>query len=246
MGPIASSVGRRPLARADGLLVREVGAETVVYDLESKQAHCLKPLAATVFERANGRSTYTDIAELAAYRLGTPVTEVEVADAVAQLEGAGLLQAPLRIQHLPGSTEHQGDGVSRREALRRIGFAGAGAAVATSLVTSIVAPSAAMALSGIPSGCSGCGKNSDCLSNHCCQQVPGKQCNASCCVGANNSCHGTSCTCVGGTNNGQPCNTTTCPGGTCVCGACTVCATDIGNCPSSCPAGTVPCCNPSC
>ena len=37
-----------PLARAEGLLTEEVEAEIVVYDSESKQAHCLSPLAALV------------------------------------------------------------------------------------------------------------------------------------------------------------------------------------------------------
>lgn len=242
MGPISTYAIKRPLARGDGLLVQVLDGETVVYDLESKQAHCLKALAAVVFARADGASSHAAIAELASYELGTPVSEAEVADAVTQLEHAGLLEVPLPVQHVGG----EGDGVSRREAFRRVTVAGAAVAFATPLITSIAAPSVAMATSGIPSGCSGCGKNSDCVSNHCCQSVPGKQCNASCCVGANNSCHGASCFCVGGANNGQACNTTTCPGGSCVCASCTVCATDIGGCPGTCPAGTVACCNPSC
>ena len=81
----------RPVARAEGLLVESVGEETVVYDLDTKEAHCLKSLAAAVFMYADGTKTASDIAELAAYRMGTPVTEAEVKDAFAQLESCALL-----------------------------------------------------------------------------------------------------------------------------------------------------------
>lgn len=247
MGSTSTYAIKRPLARADGLLVRELDGETVVYDLESKQAHCLKALAAAVFAAADGQSSHAEIAALVRTELGTTVDDGDVAEAVRQLDTAGLLDVPLPV-HLSGEAGADEPGVPRREALRRIGFAGAGAAMATTLITSIVAPSAAMAQSGIPPGCSGCGKNPDCTSNHCCQSVPGKQCNASCCVGSNNSCHGTGCTCVGGANNGQACNTTTCPGGACVCSQCTVCASDLSGdtCPGTCPSGSHLCCNPSC
>ena len=159
----------------------------------SKHAHCLKPLAALVFDCSDGRTTAGEIARTAEQRLGFGVTEADVADAVSQLGSLGLLQTPLVV--LPG-VEGNGNGVSRREMLRRVGFAGAAAATATTLVTSIVAPTPAMAASGIPSGCSGCVDNHACISNHCCQSNPGKQCDQSCCVGLNNSCHVTGCRCA--------------------------------------------------
>ena len=71
---------------AEGLLVETLGDETVIYDLESKEAHCLKELAAVAFAYADGINSSADIAELAGYRLGRPVTEDEVGDSLAQLE----------------------------------------------------------------------------------------------------------------------------------------------------------------
>jgi hypothetical protein len=221
----------RPVARSEGLLVESVGDEIVVYDLATKEAHCLKALAATLFEYADGRRTTSDIAELASHRLGTPVSESDVSDAVGQLEHAGLLEVPLLVRDGNGN----GNGVSRREAMRRIGFAGAAAVAATPLVTSIAAPTArAAAVSGLPIGCP-CGKNPDCVSNHCCQTNAGKSCNQQCCVGGNNSCHIISCTCVGGPTPGATCSVDTdCgTGGTCSNCICGVCATDFGGtCPS--------------
>jgi len=170
-----------------------VGDETVVYDVETKEAHCLNPLAAMVFQLADGKSTTADIAELAAYRLGKPVTEPEVAEAVGQLESHALLQTPLMVR----------DGLSRREAMQRMATV-AGAAAATPLIASVMAPAASAAGSLIPTG--GCcgnthanppdtctGGNPTCESNHCCQNVSSKDCNQCKCVGDKNDCTTTQC-----------------------------------------------------
>src|SRR4051794_37128250 len=229
-----------PAARAEGLLVQTLGDETVIYDTEAKEAHCLKPLAAVVFHSSDGHATVGELARTAEARLGSAVSDADVADAVAQLESVGLLQTALVVRAGNGVVATNGRGVSRREMLRRVGFAGATAAVGTSLVTSIVPPNA-FALSGIPAGCTGCTQNKDCISNHCCQSTPGKSCNQTCCAGSRNSCHVTSCRC-GGT--GDLCTTrASCPGGQdCIC-ICTVCNTEVagGECPV-CPSGSTTCC----
>jgi hypothetical protein len=177
----------RPVARAEGLLVESVGEESVIYDLDTKEAHCLKPLASAVFMYADGSRTISEIAELAAYRLETPVTEADVADAVVQLETCSLLDSgPLAVR----------DGLSRREAMSKFAKIGV-AATATPLIASVIAPAAAVAGSKIPTGeCCGhlpdtcTGGNPKCESGHCCQNLsgPGKECNACKCVGAKNDC----------------------------------------------------------
>jgi hypothetical protein len=182
----------RPVARTEGLLVETVGEETVVYDLDTKEAHCLKSLAAAVFMYADGNRTACDIAELAAYRMGTPVTEAEVADAVTQLESRALLDAgPLLIR----------DGLSRREFGSRAAKI-AGVMTATPLIASVMAPAASAALSQVPTGeCCGhapdncAGGNPLCESGHCCQNVggPGHECNACKCVGLKNDCSVNQC-----------------------------------------------------
>jgi hypothetical protein len=235
-----------PAARSDELLIQPVGDETVIYDKVSKEAHCLKPLAAVVFDHSDGQATVGEIALIAAQRLGEEVRDADVSEAVAQLESLGLLDTVLIVRSGDRLAGSNGNGVSRRDMIRRVGFAGAGAAVATTLVTSIF-PAGALAASGLPTGCTGCGQNKDCNSGHCCQTSPGKQCNLSCCVGANNSCHITNGTCVGGSANGQPCTglPTDCPGGACH-GNCTVLTSDTGCgfCPcSNCPTGSTACCS---
>jgi hypothetical protein len=119
-----------PAARQDGLLVESVGDETVVYDVESKEAHALGRLAAAVFAGSDGRRSLAELAALAAKRIGQPVTEDEVWDALIQLEQRNLLKPPA-------------GGISRR------GFVRTGAAIAASapLVTSLAMPSIASAAS---------------------------------------------------------------------------------------------------
>lgn len=205
-----------PAARADGLLVEKVGNDTVVYDVEAKEAHCLKGLASLVFAGADGKTSAEDLAAAAEKSLGEPVTYAQVQDAIAQLEGIALLDTPLLLK----------DGLSRREVVKKAGYAGAAATVLSPLITTLMTPTAAFAASSIATGCSGCGKNPDCVSNHCCQNNAGKQCSQGCCVGANNSCHF--------------CN---CSGNTCQCTV-TPAEAGIDNCPCIC--GTPGCVNVPC
>jgi hypothetical protein len=205
-----------PAARADGLLIERVGGETVVYDTNAKEAHCLRGLASVVFASADGKTSAEDLAALAAEKLGEQVSYAQVQEAVAQLEACALLDTPLLIH----------DGMSRRDLVKKAGYIGAAATAASPLITSLVAPSAAFAASSIATGCSGCGKNPDCVSNHCCQSNAGKQCSQGCCVGSNNSCHF--------------CN---CSGNTCQCTV-TPAEAGIDNCPCIC--GTPGCVNTAC
>lgn len=140
-------VQAKPFARSDELLVECVGDEIVAYDTESKEAHCLGPLAAAVFELCNGRRSVEQLAAAASQRLGEPVDAARVADALAQLEARRLLAA---------STSRRG--LSRRDMIRRSTAVGA-AAMAAPLVTSIVAPTAASAVTATcgPFTCCPCG-----------------------------------------------------------------------------------------
>jgi len=186
------------MARGEELLIESVGDETVIYDIKSKEAHCLKALAAVVFALADGSNTTADIAELAAYRLGQPVTEAEVVDAVAQLEQHALLDTPLVIR----------DGISRREALGRMAATGIGATVGVSMITTVMAPTALAAGSQIATGnCCGStlnndactGQNPHCQSGHCCANQPGQSCNQCKCVGDKNDCDTGQCNGAPGT-----------------------------------------------
>jgi hypothetical protein len=108
------------------LLVEEIDAETVVYDTDSGQAHCLSPLAAAVFAGCDGSNSVEELVEHAGSRLGEPIDAAGVDAALAQLEELSLLTAAP-------------DGVSRRTFVGRTAIATA-AVTAAPMVTSIVTP----------------------------------------------------------------------------------------------------------
>jgi hypothetical protein len=201
---------RLPVARTEGLLVEPVGDETVIYDSETKEAHCLKPLAAIVFAHADGTMTTHDAAALAEQRLGESVTEDDVANAVDELRASSLIDTPMLFVE---------DGLSRRQMLRRTAYAGAAATTAGAFITTIGAPPAMAACSGQPAGCNCLDpknskpKNPLCASNHCCGTGSQDPCNIGCCSTDNN---GTQCHCASGV-----CPSVPNPAGSCCNGICT-------------------------
>jgi hypothetical protein len=141
-----------PVARDEGLLIEHVADEVVVYDTESKEAHCLSPLPAVVFTHSDGYRTVEQLAEVASVKLGETVSADRVMDAVAQLEERELLRAP--------------GGISRRQMLRKSTIA-TGAVVAAPIISSVFAP-AAIAANSATCGpllccpcCTGSGFNKD-------------------------------------------------------------------------------------
>ena len=135
------TVAARPKARAEGVVVRELDGEVLVYDLDTHRAVCLNASAAAVWRLCDGRRTPSDIRR-ALGKTGA-VPEEFVWLALEQLARDGLLDArlPARPEALAG--------LSRREMMRRVGLA---AAVALPVVVSIVAPTPADAASCLPSG----------------------------------------------------------------------------------------------
>lgn len=128
----------RPLAQSSGLITERVGGELVVYDGETYEAHCLKPLACAVFEAADGRRAPEELAAIANDVLGEPVDVSDVERALDELEACGLLVSA------------DPDGISRRGLIER-GAALGGVAVAASFVTTVATPAVGMAASQ-PSG----------------------------------------------------------------------------------------------
>jgi hypothetical protein len=197
------------LARSEGLLVEIVDSETVVYDTDAEEIHCLAPLAAAVFEHCDGSTTVKDLAGLASSGLGEPVTVEQVESALAQLEKIELVAAPPR-------------GISRRTLVRKTAVATA-AITATPLITSIVTPAYAQIISptpGCPRGvCSSQGNGTTFCNNLGCpdpQGLPRDSCECILCCVALGDGDVESCPyqCNGDTPvNPPPCPPTGTPGG---------------------------------
>lgn len=126
--------GPRPRARQDGLLVEMVGDELLLYDQESHTAHCLSPIAASVWRHCDGERDVTELAEL------TGASENVVGGAIHELGEKGLVDAE------PPLLQSTAPGISRRQAIGRV--ARIGAAAATPFIVSATAATPAMASSG--------------------------------------------------------------------------------------------------
>ena len=113
--------------RAERLIVREMGDEVMVYDLDTNAVHCLAGPTAAVWRAVELHASIPGIAKAA------DVEERVVTQALAELENLRLLESPVT-------------GFSRRTMLRGA-VIGGGAIVALPAIETILAPSALAACS---------------------------------------------------------------------------------------------------
>jgi hypothetical protein len=148
--------GSLPQRRRDGLVVEEVGDETLVFDSENDVAHCLSPDAALVWRACDGEH---DVAGLAAL---TGAGEASVADALDALNLKGLLSVR-ELDRVPG--------FSRRWALKRIGAVGIAASSVPLIVSATIGAPLAHASGGTAGMCDTCmisGSNDSCVAGYLC------------------------------------------------------------------------------
>ncbi len=131
----------KPLARRDGLLIRELPGELLVYERDEHRAHCLNGTAAAVFKNADGTRSVVDLALLVASQGDRAEGEAVVTEALACLADAGLLEDG------PAAARW-----SRREVIRRVGI---GTALLLPVVVSVMAPTPAEAAATCVSRCQG-------------------------------------------------------------------------------------------
>ena len=141
---------RTALARDEELVVKELSDEVIIYDLRQHKAHCLNQTAAFVWNHCDGETTADEIAKLMEEEWRTPVNADAVWFALDKLSKADLLQERIILPEAKA-------GLSRRNAVRRLGF---GALMAAPLVMSLVSPHAASAAT-VPPVCATCRKKSD-------------------------------------------------------------------------------------
>ena len=122
-------------ARSEGLIIKELDGELAIYDEREHRAHELNETAAAVWRRCDGETPLDQIAAEIAAESDLPQDEDIVRIALDQLSRAGLLE--------DGSAAR----VSRRQVIQRLGLAGTSALLLPA-VTTIVAPTRAMAQSG--------------------------------------------------------------------------------------------------
>ena len=143
---------RLPRSRTENLVIRELDDETLVYDMERNEAHCLNLTAALVWQHCDGATTAVQAARSLQSRLRAPVDTDLVWLAIKQLERFNLVV--------------KSPAVSRRKLILKY----APAALALPVILSINAPVAAQAGS-----CAGQGQS--CETIPCC---PGFNCDGIC------------------------------------------------------------------
>jgi hypothetical protein len=105
-----------PKSRTDGLVIRQLGVDTMVMDQETTNVHCLNQLAFLVYSYADGNSTPEQIAERISETDAIPATTDSVELALEQLSKRGLL-----AETLPEPSEEQR--IRRRAAIKQLATA---------------------------------------------------------------------------------------------------------------------------
>ena len=129
-----------PLARKTGLLVENLASETIVYDHDGHRVHCLNPTAAFVWRQCNGETTVEEITNRLPDAIQVPADPGIVLWSLQKLSKLNLLENGSRVS----TTEPV---PSRRELMRRLQVAGISALAILPAVSSLVAPTPAMAAS---------------------------------------------------------------------------------------------------
>jgi hypothetical protein len=170
-----------PQSRKEGLTVRELSDETLIYDLQRQKALCLNQVAAWVWQHCDGQTTIEDLAARLHWELDVPADERVVRLALHQLSKANLLVEPIDE---PAWAARQ----SRRQLLRTLGTL-----IALPAVMSIAAPRASAATSvRCPAGQTACNGvcvntqtdslNCGSCSNMCASQGGNLKCSGGRCV----------------------------------------------------------------
>jgi hypothetical protein len=144
-----------PATRRDGLIVRELDDETLVYDRERDEAHCLNRTAAFVWKHCDGQLSVPEIAVLMEKEFHTKVDPEIVSLALGRLHSKRLLTETIPRKDL-------GQGISRRAMTGRIAQA---MVMALPIITTIVAPTPASAASCSPN--CGTGPLAECCPEGC-------------------------------------------------------------------------------
>jgi hypothetical protein len=127
-----------PAARSKDLLIEEIAGELLVYDVARDRAHCLNPSAAAIWKHCDGNRSTHDLASHLFPSLSRKEGE--------QLVGLGIERLRRRrlLQEAEGGSPVD---LSRRDLVKRIATVAAAAGIMAPLVSSIVAPTPARAVS---------------------------------------------------------------------------------------------------
>lgn len=127
----------KPKMQKHNIVIQELDNEVLIYKFSDNKAFCLNQTSTLVWQACDGTNTISAIVELLNNTLKIPVTEDFVWLAISDLQKEGLIEVENNQPLLKGK--------SRREVIRKIGFA---SMIALPVISSLVAPRAVDAQSG--------------------------------------------------------------------------------------------------
>lgn len=153
--------GGYPCTRKDNLVVQDLGQEVLVYDLLINKAYYFNETSSIIWRMCDGKKSANEISHSASKKTGLPISEDIVWLALNQFKKDNLLEDSKNFATIF-------DGVSRREIVKKVGFA---SVVALPVISSVIAPSAVHAQSACvtPMACAppGSGSSMDNLPDGC-------------------------------------------------------------------------------
>jgi len=158
-----------PKSRKENLVVQELEGEVLIYDLEKNKAFCLNQTSALVWQSCDGSRTIAGITDAVGKQLNSQVNEDLVWLALDQLSKENLIENQ-------GAIENKFVGMSRREAVRKVGFA---SLIALPVIASLSAPASAQTGTCVLGGtCTCTGTNTG--QGNICTPAAGSTCNPGC------------------------------------------------------------------
>ena len=170
----------KPLSRQSGIVVQEAKGELLIYDLKINKAYCLNKTSAMVYQLCDGNNAISDFSKELSKKLKLTVTDDLIWLAIDQFREVDLLSNTEEIKT-------KFEGLSRRDVIKKVGFA---SMVALPVISSLVAPTPAMAASCVGSGTfpPNSFTGASCV---CGPGVPASCCQPQCDANASTCCSGT-------------------------------------------------------
>lgn len=137
MNPAEAGNQFKPSSIKTNILVQELEKELLLYDLKRDKVFCLNETSLLVWNLCNGENTIEDIRRRMSIQLKTQITEELVWLALDKLKKEQLLSNHQEI-------EISFNGLSRREAIRKVGIS---TMIALPIISAIVSPIALAAQS---------------------------------------------------------------------------------------------------
>lgn len=126
---------QKPLCRKDNIVVQELEGEVLVYDLSDNRAVCLNETSALIWQACDGDKTPAEISQFISKKLNAPANEDLVWLALDQLKKENLIE---NGDALPTHFA----GMSRREAIKKVGLS---SLIALPVIMAVTSPAAAAA-----------------------------------------------------------------------------------------------------